>query len=113
MNPRQITAAALLQVERQGAYSNLTLEPFFAREDTSPQDRAFASALFYGVLERQITLDWHLSHYSKTPIAKLDPRPRAARRRGARPQPSRRRGPGKGANRAACMALPGRSGGRC
>ena len=78
MNPRQITAAALLQVERQGAYSNLTLEPFFARESPSPQDRAFASALFYGVLERQITLDWHLSHYSKTPIAKLDPLPRAA-----------------------------------
>ena len=83
MNPRQITAAALLQVERQGAYSNLTLEPFFARESPSPQDRAFASALFYGVLERQITLDWHLSHYSKTPIAKLDPLPRAALRLGA------------------------------
>ena len=39
---------------RQSAYSNLVAESRFDTLD-SPRDRAFASTLFYGVLERQIT----------------------------------------------------------
>lgn len=83
MNPRQIAAAALIQVEQQGAYSNLTLDPWLARYGLSSQDRAFTTALFYSALERLITLDWHLSHYVRTPLAKMDPPVRAALRLGA------------------------------
>ena len=83
MNARQTAAAALLAVEREGSYSNLVLEPWFRREGLSPQDRAFCSALFYGVLERQIALDWVLDRYSRTPARKLEPEVRAALRLGA------------------------------
>lgn len=83
MNARQTAAAALLDVERDGSYSNLVLEPYFEREALSRQDRAFCSALFYGTLERQITLDWALSQYSRTPLPRLEPEVRAALRLGA------------------------------
>ena len=83
MNARQTAAAALLAVEQEGSYSNLVLEPWFRRENLSPQDRAFCSALFYGVLEQRITLDWVLDRYSRTPVRKLEPEIRAALRLGA------------------------------
>ena len=83
MDPRQIAATALLEMEREGSYSNLVLEPYFEREKLSPRDRAAATALFYGVLERRITLDWALSGYSRTPIPRLEPEVRAALRLGA------------------------------
>ena len=37
MTPRQTAASALLDVERDGSYSNLVLEPYFQREALSPQ----------------------------------------------------------------------------
>ena len=83
MDSRQIAAAALMDVERDGSYSNLVLEPYFRRGDLPRRDRAFCSALFYGVLERRITLDWTLSHYSRVPVLKMDPAVRAALRLGA------------------------------
>ena len=52
---RLVIAYALLQMMRQSAYSNLVAESRFDALE-SPRDRAFASTLFYGVLERQITL---------------------------------------------------------
>ena len=83
MNPRQTAALALLEMDRREGYSNLTLEPRLQRAGFSPQDRAFCSALFYGVLERRITLDWTIAHYSRTPIQKLEPEVLAALRLGA------------------------------
>ena len=82
MNPRQTAALALLEMDRREGYSNLTLEPRLQRAGFSPQDRAFCSALFYGVLERRITLDWAIAHYSRTPIQKLEPEVLAALRLG-------------------------------
>ena len=81
--PRQIAAAALLDVERDGSYSNLALEPYFRREELPRRERAFCAALFYGVLERRITLDWALSHYSRVPLRKMDPPVRTVLRLGA------------------------------
>lgn len=83
MNPRQTAALALLEMDRRGSYSNLALEPRLQRAGLSPQDRAFCSALFYGVLERRIALDWTIAHYSRTPIQKLEPEVLAALRLGA------------------------------
>lgn len=82
MDPRQIAAAALLEMERKDSYSNLVLEPYFEREKLSPRDRAFAAALFYGVLERQITLDWALGGCCRMPVSRLEPEVRTALRLG-------------------------------
>ena len=48
--PRQITALALCRVEQQEAWSNLALDAYFQENKLEPRDRAFCSALFYGVL---------------------------------------------------------------
>ncbi len=69
---RQVTAEALLQVEK-GGYSNLVLDSCLQKNESSPQDSAFASALFYGVLERRLTLDYCIAAYSKIPPEKLSP----------------------------------------
>ena len=76
-DPRRVVAEALIQVGRDGAYSNLVAERRF---DALPagRERAFASALFYGVLERELTLRHILRRYSKKPPEKLDPEVLAA-----------------------------------
>lgn len=60
---------ALLTVTEQGGYSQLVLSEHLGK--LSAQDRAFATALFYGVISRRITLDYAIAQYSKTPIKKL------------------------------------------
>ena len=69
---RLVIAYALLQMMRQSAYSNLVAESRFDALE-SPRDRAFASTLFYGVLERQITLRRIVAAYCRKPVRKLDP----------------------------------------
>lgn len=71
-NARKIALSALLEVRNQ-AYSNITLNKFLNDGEFSTADRALATALFYGVLDRTITLDYVLSKYIKTPLNKVSP----------------------------------------
>ena len=66
---RKIALNALCDVRLEGAYSNLTLNKYFNENDLSSADKSLVTALFYGVLDRTITLDFVLSSYIKTPIA--------------------------------------------
>lgn len=70
-NPREAAASALVQMETQGAYSNLLSGSVFS--SLSSRDRAFAAALFSGVLERRITLDAALAPYLSRPLEKQEP----------------------------------------
>ncbi len=72
-NARKIALKALCDVRVGGAYSNITLNKHFSETDISSADKALATALFYGVLDRTITLDFVLSRYIKTPLKKLQP----------------------------------------
>lgn len=81
---RSAALSALLHVEVEEGYSNLVLDKTLAAfPEMDPRDRALASALFYGVLERRITLDFFLSQFSKNPLEKLDPCVRELLRMGA------------------------------
>ena len=80
---RATALTALLKVEVDAGYSNLVLDKALAASKLSSRDKNLASALFYGVLERQITLDAVLAPLSKRPLAKLDPAVRIACRMGA------------------------------
>lgn len=71
-NARNTALKALLCV-RESAYSNITLNKFLKEDDLSSVDRALATAIFYGVLDRTITLDYVLSKYIKTPLNKVQP----------------------------------------
>lgn len=73
MGDARMTAAKLLmRVANGGAYSNILLDHTFDAVDLSQRDKAFAAALFYGVAERQLTLDYVIKQNSSLPFAKLD-----------------------------------------
>lgn len=72
-NPRKLAVNILIKIEKDGAYSNLALSEFFKDTDLSSENKAFVSALVYGVLDRKITLDYVLSKFLKTPIKKTAP----------------------------------------
>ena len=54
---RAAALKALVDVE-QGKYSNLTLDRVLRKAALSPEDAGLATALFYGVLDRKLTLDF-------------------------------------------------------
>lgn len=80
--PRHIAAEALLKIEQRGAWSNLTLDSLLQTYSLQARDAVFVSALFYGVLERRITLDACIAAHSKQPLDKLSPAVLAALRLG-------------------------------
>ena len=70
---RMTALRGLSEVFGQGGYSNLVLERLMRNNELSGQEHAFCTALFYGVVERRITLDWVLGRYSRQPVEKLSP----------------------------------------
>lgn len=59
-NARTLAVEALVQTERSGAYSNLAINEVLAECGLDKRERSLASALFFGVLERKMTLDYHI-----------------------------------------------------
>ncbi|MEG1849169.1 MAG: transcription antitermination factor NusB, partial [Oscillospiraceae bacterium] len=64
---RQVAAEALARCER-GGYSQLVLDAAIRRAGLLPRDAAFAGALFYGSLERKLTLDHCIARYARHPL---------------------------------------------
>lgn len=63
----------LLKMESSNSYSNILLNSVLCEQGLSSRDRAFASALFYGVTERKMTLDYIITQNSKVPFGKIQP----------------------------------------
>lgn len=80
---RSVALRALLQVEKSAGYSNLVLDNALESAGLSELDRGLAAAIFYGVLERRLTLDYYLRQCLKNPKQRLDPTVREALRCGA------------------------------
>ncbi len=72
-NPRQIAFEALIKTQRDGAFSNLTIDGALSKANLDTRDKSFVSNLFYGVIERQLTIDYQLSRYLSKPLKKLKP----------------------------------------
>lgn len=72
MNARKIVYELLLKTEESGAYSKIALDSAFERNKLSERDKGFAAAMFYGVLERRMTLDYVIRIYSAKEFDKLD-----------------------------------------
>lgn len=70
---RKLAVKALLKINTDSAYSNITLNSLFSESDVSPVDKALATALVYGVLDRKITIDYVLGKFLKTPLKKVAP----------------------------------------
>ncbi len=82
-NPRQIAFQALLKTEKDGAFSNLALDAVLSKSQLDTRDKSFVSNLFYGVIERQLTIDYNLSLYLTKPLKKLKPEVLTVMRMGA------------------------------
>lgn len=63
----------LLKMESGGSYSNILLDSAFDESGLSERDKAFAAALFYGVTERKMTLDFIISQYCSSGLSSLKP----------------------------------------
>lgn len=82
-NARYMAAAALAKVHGKGGYSNIVLDNELEATGLSGADKALFSRLFYGVIERRLTLDHLLAQYCATPLKKLHPLVREILRTGA------------------------------
>ena len=71
-SPRNIAFNVLLKIEQDNAYSNIALNNAISENRLNGLDSSFVSALVYGVLERQITLDYIIRQYSKIPLRKIE-----------------------------------------
>lgn len=54
-------------------FSHVVVARTFSKYDLSPQNRAFVSRLYFGVLERLIFIDSILNRFSETPASKMKP----------------------------------------
>ena len=74
-NARDAAVRLLLKMDRDDAYSNLSLaEAPEQNRFPDGREQALFAALVYGVLERLVTLDYHLSLYLTAPLKKLHPK---------------------------------------
>lgn len=71
-----VSLQALLKMELEDGYSNLVLDGALKAAKLEKRDEALASALFYGVLERRLTLDAVIAAHSKIKIKKMSPQVR-------------------------------------
>lgn len=78
---RRGALSLLILWEERGGYANLLADD--GRLLTmEPRDRAFMTALFYGAVERRLTLDFCIGVLTARPAQSLDPHTRAALRLG-------------------------------
>ena len=81
--PREITLKLLVSTERNQSYSNIALDKTLSKYTLLKDvDRRFITALYYGVIERKITLDAVISAHSSRPLDKLSESVRAILRMG-------------------------------
>lgn len=81
MTARYLAVQALMRQEA-GGYAGLVLDAELKKHPLDGRERAFASAVFYAVLEHQVTLDYILDLFLQKKTAKLDPAVRAILRSG-------------------------------
>lgn len=79
---RSTVAKLLLKMESGGSYSNILLDSALDGSGLSERDKAFAAALFYGVTERKMTLDFIIAQYCANGLSSLKPETRTVLRCG-------------------------------
>lgn len=71
-NPRKLALASLIKAEASGTYSNIEVNTVLTRTKLSKLDASLYTALYLGVTERAITLDYQITKHSSTHIMELD-----------------------------------------
>ena len=74
MTARELALELLIKAESSKQYSNIALDNALKKSDLSSADKGLTSALFYGVIERRITLDYQIKSLSSRNINEIDKR---------------------------------------
>lgn len=69
---RTVALRALLQIGQDSGYSNIVLDRALDASDLNSMDKGLASAIFYGVLEKRLTLDYYIAQCLRDPKRKPD-----------------------------------------
>ena len=69
---RKTALTALSEVTENEGYSNIVIDKAIRAAELSPRDAALASTIFYGVLEKRLTLDFYIRKFLAKPKQKLD-----------------------------------------
>lgn len=72
MNARETAFLSLLKYENSGVYSNIELSYAIERNHLAGAERALYTALFYGVIERKLTLDYCIAALSERADSDID-----------------------------------------
>ncbi|MBE6609814.1 MAG: 16S rRNA (cytosine(967)-C(5))-methyltransferase RsmB [Ruminococcaceae bacterium] len=72
LNIRRSVYLSLLSCAENGRYTNLEADSFISKNELSPRDRTFYTALLYGTTEKQITLDHQIKKLSSKDLGKID-----------------------------------------
>ncbi len=65
---RLIALQALTKLEKDKSYSNILIDQMLISSKLNERDKAFATAIFYGVIEQKLTLDYVIGKYSNIPL---------------------------------------------
>lgn len=69
---RQVVLDGLCSVFGEGAYSGIVLDHMVKEAGLDRREVGFVTRLFYGVIERSVTLDYCITSYANKPLSKLD-----------------------------------------
>lgn len=72
ISSRNTALTALNDVTQNEGYSNIVIDKAIRAAGLEPRDAALASALFYGVLEKRMTLDYYIRKFLSKPNQKMD-----------------------------------------
>lgn len=71
-NPRKLAFNSLVRADALQSFSNLEINTVISRSDMNKKNAALYTALYMGVTEKLLTLDYVISQYSSIKIEKLD-----------------------------------------
>lgn len=71
-DPRYMAAKLLDKTLKSGSYSNIQLNSGLERSELDSQGKKLCTAIYYGVIQRKITLDYILAQYCSRPLDKMD-----------------------------------------
>ncbi len=71
-NIREAAYKLLTRIEKEKKFAALALDAEVERGSYTDEERAFLTALTYGVVERRLTLDHLITHYTGKTIGRLD-----------------------------------------
>ncbi len=71
-NPRRLAFASLVRADALSSYSNIEINTVISRSELTKKNAALYTALYMGVTEKLITLDYAIAQYSSVSVNKLD-----------------------------------------